>query len=104
MKKIYPITGTQIKEKATLLVNNTNFKQAHDLFFVQLDDDHAVDNTGCIFQITDKDSASEIAENPNTLQYESESGNIYNYAEDTANFPENSEDLKIYILCKELAE
>lgn len=104
MKRIYEITGTQIREKASLIVNNTNFKQANELFFVQLDDEHAVDNTGAIFQIVDKDSAADVANNSNALQYESESGNIYNYAEDTADFKDGSEDLDIYSHCKEQAE
>jgi len=104
MKRIYEITGTQLREKASLKVNNTNFKQASELFFVQLDDEHAVDNTGAIFQIVDKDSAADVSENANALQYESESGTIYNYAEDTADFAEDSEDLEIYSHCKEQAE
>lgn len=104
MKRIYEISGTQLREKASLKVNNTNFKQANELFFVQLDDEHAVDNTGAIFQIVDKDSAADVAENSNALQYESESGVIYNYAEDNADFAEDSEDLDIYSHCKEQAE
>jgi secreted PhoX family phosphatase len=104
MKRIYEITGTQLREKASLKVNNTNFKEASELFFVQLDDEHAVDNTGCIFQIVDKNSAADVAENSNALQYESESGTIYNYAEDSADFAEDSEDLDIYSNCKEQAE
>jgi hypothetical protein len=104
MKRIYQISGTQLREKASLKVNNTNFKQASELFFVQLDDEHAVDNTGAIFQIVDNDSASEVSENSNALQYEGESGTIYNYAEDSANFEEDSEDLEIYSHCKEQAE
>jgi secreted PhoX family phosphatase len=71
---------------------------------VQLDDEHAVDNEGCIFQITDKDSADEVAGNSNALQYEGETGTIYNYAEDSADFAEDSEDLDIYSDCKEQAE
>ena len=102
MKKIYEITGNQLREIASLKVNNTNFKQASELFFVQLDDEHAVDNTGSIFQIIDEDSADDVAENSNALQYESESGTIYNYAEDTADFAD--EDLEIYSHCKEQAE
>jgi len=104
MKRIYEISGTQLREKASLKVNSTNFKQASELFFVQLDDEHAVDNTGAIFQIVDKDSAADVAENSNALQYESESGTIYNYAEDNADFAEDSEDLEIYSHCKEQAE
>jgi len=104
MKRIYNITGTQIREKASLIVNKTNFHQANRLYFVQLDDEHAVDNTGAIFQIADKDSAADVAENSNALQYEGESGIIYNYAEDSANFEEDSEDLDIYSHCKEQAE
>ena len=104
MKRIYEITGTQLREKANLIVNSTNFKQANELYFVQLDDDHSVDNTGAIFQIVDKNSAEDIAENQNALQYESESGTIYNYAEDNADFAEDSEDLEIYSHCKEQAE
>lgn len=104
MKRIYEISGTQLREKASLKVNNTNFKQANELFFVQLDDEHAVDNTGAIFQIVDKDSAADVAENSNALQYESESGVIYNYAEDNADFAEDSEDLDIYSHCKKQAE
>ena len=104
MKRIYEITGTQLREKANLKVNKTNFKQANELYFVQLDDDHSVDNTGAIFQIVDKDSAADITENQNALQYESESGTIYNYAEDNADFAEDSEDLEIYSHCKEQAE
>jgi len=104
MKRINSITGTQIREKASLIVNNTNFKQADELFFVQLDDEHSVDNTGCIFQIVDEDSASDVSKNSNALQYKSKSGNIYNYAEDSANFAEYSEDLDIYSNCKEQAE
>jgi hypothetical protein len=104
MKTIKSITGNQLREKASLKVNNTNFKQANELFFVQLDDDHAVDNTGAIFQIVDSESANEVSNNSNCLQYESEIGTIYNYAEDTAIFAEGSEDLEIYSNCKEQAE
>ena len=104
MKRVYEISGTQLREKASLKVNNTNFKQASELFFVQLDDEHAVDNTGAIFQIVDKNSAADVAENANALQYESESGTIYNYAEDSADFAEDSEDLDIYSHCREQAE
>ena len=104
MKRIYEISGTQLREKASLKVNNTNFNQLRELFFVQLDDEHAVDNTGAIFQIVDKYSAADVAENSNALQYESESGTIYNYAEDSADFAEDSEDLEIYSNCKEQAE
>lgn len=104
MKRIYEISGTQLREKASLKVNNTNFKQANELFFVQLDNEHAVDNTGAIFQIVDENSAADVAENSNALQYESESGTIYNYAEDSADFEEDSEDLDIYSHCKEQAE
>lgn len=104
MKRIYEISGAQIREKASLVVNRTAFKQAGDLFFVQLDDEHAVDNTGAIFQIVDQDSAADVAENSNALQYVGESGMIYNYAEDTASFEEDSDDLDIYCHCKEQAE
>ena len=104
MKRIYEISGTQLREKASLKVNNTNFKQASELFFVQLDDEHAVDNTGAIFQIVDEDSAAYVCENANALQYEGESGTIYNYAEDSADFAEDSEDLDIYSHCREQAE
>lgn len=104
MKRIHSITGTQIREKASLIVNNTNVEQASELFFVQLDDLHAVDNTGAIFQIVDKDSAADVAKNSNALQYKSESDTIYNYAEDNADFAEDSEDLDIYAHCKEQAE
>lgn len=104
MKRIYNISGTQLREKASLKVNNTNFKQPNELFFVQLDDLHAVDNTGSIFQIVDVDSANEVTENSNALQYEGKSGTIYNYAEDTVDFEENSEDLDIYSHCKEQCE
>jgi len=104
MKRIYEITGTQLREKAYLKVNRTNFSQPNALFFVQLDDEHAVDNTGAIFQIVDKYSAEDVAKNSNALQYEGESGIIYNYAEDAPEFEEDSEDLEIYSHCKEQAE
>ena len=104
MKRIYEITGSQIREKASLIVNNTNFNQASELYFVQLDDEHSVDNTGAIFQIVDKDSAADVSRNSNALQYEGESGFIYNYAEDTVNFEEDSEDLEIYSACYQQAE
>jgi len=104
MTRIYEITGTQIRERASLIVNNTNFNQASELFFVQLDDEHAVDNTGSIFQIVDKSSADDVAKNSNALQYLGASGVIYNYSEDTANFKVDSEDLDIYSHCKEQAE
>lgn len=104
MKRIYEITGTQLREKASLKVNSTNFKQESELFFIQLDDYHAVDNTGSIFQIVDKNSAADVAENSNALQYESESGIIYNYAEDIADFADDSEDCEIYCHCKKQAE
>lgn len=104
MKRIYEITGTQLREKASLRINNTNLKQASELYFVQLDDEHSVDNTGAIFQIIDKDSATDIAKNPNALQYESKSGTIYNYAEDSADFAEDSDDLEIYAHCVQQAE
>lgn len=102
MKRIYEISGTQLREKASLRVNNTSLKQANELFFVQLDDKHAVDNTGAIFRIVDKDFAADVAKN--ALQYEGESGTIYNYEEDSADFAEDSEDLDIYSHCKEQAE
>ena len=105
MKRIYDITGTQIIEKASLIVNNTNFRQQDELYFVQLDDEHSVDNTGAIFQIIDKKYAKEVAENANNvLQYEGKSGIIYNYAEDTVDFEEDSEDLDIYSHCYQKAE
>lgn len=104
MKRIYDITGTQIREKASLVVNNTNFNQPDELYFVQLDDEHSVDNTGSIFQIVDENSASEVAKNPNALQYKGESGIVYNHAEDTVDFEEESEDLDIYSHCYQQAE
>jgi len=104
MKRIYEISGTQTREAANLIVNNTGLNQDPYLYFVQLDDDFAVDNKGAIFQIVDKDSAKDVAENSNALQYEGESGNIYNYAEDRPDFAEDSEDLDIYSDCKEQAE
>jgi secreted PhoX family phosphatase len=104
MKKIHNITGSQLREMASLRINNTNNKQASELYFVQLDDEHAVDNTDCIFQIIDKDFATDIAKNPNALQYEGESGTIYNYAEDSADFAEDSDDLEIYAHCVQQAE
>jgi len=104
MTRIYEITGNQIRERAALIVNNTNFTQQSELYFVQLDDDHAVDNTGSIFQIVDADSASEVAQNPNAVQYQGKSGVVYNYAEDTAKFDEDSADLSIYEHCWQQAE
>lgn len=104
MKHIYEITGTQVREVGSLIVNGTNLYQPSGLFFVQLDDEHSVDNTGAIFQIVDKDSAKEVANNANALQYAGESGIIYNYAEDSADFAEDSEDLDIYSHCKQQAE
>jgi len=104
MKRIYEISGTQIREQAVLLVNNTGFSQENSLYFVQLDDDYSVENTGCIFQITDEDSANEVADNSAALQYKGESGTIYNYAEDSADFEDDSEDLEIYSHCTKQAE
>jgi len=104
MKKIYNITGTQLREEAFLIRNNTNFHLTNHLFLVQLDDEHAVDNEGAIFQMVDQDSAKEIEENANVLQYKGNSGIVYNYAEDTVDFAAGSEDLEIYANCKEQAE
>ena len=104
MKRIYEISGAQLREKAILRINNTGFNQDRELFFVQLDDLHAVDNTGAIFQIVNMSYADDVAEIANALQYEGESGTIYNYAEDRADFSEDSDDLEIYSHCTEQAE
>ena len=104
MKRIYNITGTQIREEANLIVNRTNLYQPDRLCFVQLDNEHAVDNTGAIFQIVDKESAKDVEKVATALQYEGESGTIYNYAEDSADFADDSEALDIYSHCKEQAE
>jgi len=104
MKTNNVISGKQIKELALLIVNNTNFFQTKKLFFVQLNDEHSVDNTGAIFQIADKESAGEVARKSNALQYEGEvSGIIYNYAEDSTKFFKE-DDLKAYNHCKQQAE
>lgn len=99
MKTINKLTCTQLREMASLRVNNTDFCQPSELFFVQLDNDHSVDNTGAIFQIVDEDSADDVVINPNALQYQGQSGVIYNYAEDGADFEEDTEDFDIYCHC-----
>jgi len=87
-----------------MIINNTGLFQPSSLYFVQLDDEHAVDNTGAIFQIVDKNAAEEVEKVAGALQYAGASGIIYNYAEDSANFAEDSEDLEIYSNCREQAE
>lgn len=104
MKTLNVISGTQLREIAELIANKTGIAQPRKLYFVQLDDEHAVDNTGVIFQIVDKEAAKEVEDVACALQYEGESGVIYNYAEDSADFEEDSEDLDIYSHCKEQAE
>lgn len=109
MKRIYEISGTQLRETATLEVNATGYNQPDSLYFVQLDDEHAVDNTGAIFQIScyDLDELKAMQERGQftpLLIYKSESGTIYNYAEDSADFEEDSEDLEIYSHCVQQAE
>jgi hypothetical protein len=98
MKNLSELTGEQTREIATLRFNITGFKQAPSLFFVQLDDCYAVDNTGCIFQIIDR------VEEDSILVYEGESGLFYNYAEDSADFEDDSEDAEIYNHCFQQAE
>lgn len=99
MKTVGKITGNQIREFATKLTGRSNDNET--LFFVQLDDFYAVANDGCIYQIiTDsKDSfLNQMEEGVQYISYISESGNIYNYAEDDAlNLDEDS--LEIYNHC-----
>ena len=97
--------GTQIREIAKLIENGTNYDQPNKLFFVHLDEDYAVDNNGCIFQIITKDDAESIhEEGVGYLRYEGESGFVYNYAEDSTDFEEDSEELEIYSHCYQQAE
>jgi len=109
MKRIYEISGTQTREKATLINNSTGMNQPDSLYFVQLDNEHAVDNTGAIFQIScyDLDELKEMEEREDYtpfLIYKGESGTVYNYNEDSADFEEDSEDLEIYSHCTQQAE
>ena len=100
----------QIRELATLETNNSGFSQDDKLFFVQLDNTHAVANDGSIFQIYEG-SVEELKEMANyddsfsiLLAYVSEKGTVYNYAEDNMRFEEDSEELDIYSHCVEQAE
>lgn len=94
----------QIREKAYLICNNSHIYQAPVLYFVQIDDEYAVDNTGAIFQIISKNDAQEVKDNSGALQYEGENGRIYNYAEDSADFDPDTEDSEIYNHCCMQAE
>jgi len=98
MKNLSQLTGEQTREIANLVVNNTNIHQSASLFFVQLDDQYAVDNRGSIFQIVDR------VEDDSALVYKGESGFFYNYAEDSADFDADSEDSEIYHHCALQAE
>ena len=100
----------QTREFGTLNHNATGLNQDKELFFVQIDNTHAVDNTGSIFQLFEG-SISDLKEMQKydasftiRLSYVSESGTVYNYAEDNARFEEDSEELDIYSHCVEQAE
>ena len=96
---------SQIREIGNIIENGTGFHQPEKLYFVQLDEDYAVDNNGCIFQIITKDDAESIhEEGVGYLRYEGESGFVYNYAEDSPDFEEDSEELEIYSHCYQQAE
>ena len=90
----------QQREFAKLLINKTGFNQPENLFFVQIDDWYAVDNTGSIFQML---SIKEKENESSVLVYESDNY-IYNYAEDRADFEDESEDAEIYSHCSRQAE
>lgn len=97
--------GAQVREIGNLIENGTGFHQPEKLYFVWLDENHAVDNTGSIFQIISKQDAETIhEEGVGYLRYEGKSGFVYNYAEDSADFEEDSEDLEIYSHCYQQAE
>lgn len=96
MNKIGEITGVQIREMADLYVNELDSTEPSQLYFVQLDDLHAVDNNGGIWQIVDEEDCK-------TLSYKGETC-YYNYAEDTSDFAEDSEDLDIYSNCCQQCE
>ena len=90
----------QIREAAFLDLNNTGRPQPEKLFFVQFDTYHAVGSDGSIYQIITKD----VLHDECVLAYISEDGNVYNYAEDSADFEEDSEELEIFGHCKNAAE
>jgi len=98
----------QTREFATLTHNATGLKQDNKLFFVQIDNTHAVDNLGAIFQIFDgtiEDLEEMQDEDFNILlAYVSEDGTVYNYAEDSADFEDDSEELEIFSNCQQQAE
>lgn len=100
MNKIGELTGEQTRELASLITNKTGVELDKELFFVQLDDEYAVDNEGSIYQILSK---KEKNNKDLTLLYE---GNdcLYNYAEDSADFEDDSEDIQIYSHCTEQAD
>lgn len=97
----YLTIENQTREFAQLELNKTDGEQDEKMFFVQFDDYHSVGSDGCIYQIADKDAVEDNDNNP-ILYYVAESGNVYNYAEDSANFDE--EDMAIFNHCKEQAE
>ena len=88
----------QIRESATLELNGTQSNQDEELFFVQFDDYHAVGSDGSIYQIVEETDLG----NP-VLYYKAASGNVYNYAEDSAEF-EKEEDQNIFNHCLQQAE
>ena len=96
MKKIGNITGAQIREMADLYIDSLDNDAPSQLFFVQIDDLHAVDNYGGIWQIVTKEDCQSLA-------YKGEEC-YYNYAEDNADFAEDSEDLEIYSHCLQQCE
>lgn len=91
MKKIGNITGIQIREMADLYINRLDSDEPSQLYFVQIDDLHSVDNYGGIWQIVNEEDCKSLA-------YKGEDC-YYNYAEDKADFAEDSEDLDIYSHC-----
>lgn len=96
MKKIGNITGTQIREMADLYINRLDNDEPSQLYFVQLDDLRAVANDGSIWQIVNKEDCQLLA-------YKGEDC-YYNYAEDNADFAEDSEDFEIYSHCLQQCE
>lgn len=89
----------QIREKAFLEFNSTAATRALSLFLVQFDNNYAIGSDGLIYRI------GRINENCTpTLVYKSENGTIYNYANDSADFEGDSEDLEIFSHCQIQAE
>lgn len=103
--EICGITGVQIRELAKLTLNKTGYKQAKELYFVQLDDFYSVDNRGQIFKILNPDEAIISGEDQkDALQYKAESGQFYHYDGIFAAFAADSVSSEIYFHCKQQAE